>query len=142
MLAYTLGWQLSAVEYGWRWMVGLGALPAVLQFGLMIVLPESPRYLIKTGRSESARAVLRKIYGLRSSVKVDSVIRCIDLEIIEEEEAANLQARRGLSKHTQAWLEPFQSTLATLFTGGNRRALVIACLLQGSQQLCGFVGSI
>jgi len=38
------------------------------------------------------------------------------------------------------WLTRLRDAWAELFAvGGNRRALTIACMLQGLQQLCGFV---
>ena len=38
----------------WRWMVGLGAIPSLLQFFGMCFLPESPRWLSKAGRVEES----------------------------------------------------------------------------------------
>jgi MFS transporter, SP family, xylose:H+ symportor len=45
----------------WRWMFGLGAVPAVLFLIGVLWLPESPRYLMKAGQSEAAEKVLQKI---------------------------------------------------------------------------------
>ena len=50
-------------QQGWRWMFGLTALPALLFFLGMIFVPESPRWLAKTGKTERARGVLNKIGG-------------------------------------------------------------------------------
>ncbi|WP_276481459.1 sugar porter family MFS transporter [Paraflavitalea pollutisoli] len=47
----------------WRWMFGLGVAPAALFFGGLLWLPESPRWLIKKGRTDAAKAILSKIGG-------------------------------------------------------------------------------
>ena len=48
-------------EDAWRWMFGLGAIPAALFFAGVLFLPESPRWLIKAGRSDKAKQVLSLI---------------------------------------------------------------------------------
>ncbi len=45
----------------WRWMFGLGAIPSGLFFTGVLWLPESPRFLVKAGEFERAKAVLGKI---------------------------------------------------------------------------------
>lgn len=50
-------------QYGWRWMFAAGTPPAVAFFLLMFLVPESPRWLIKSGQSERARATLLKVGG-------------------------------------------------------------------------------
>jgi SP family xylose:H+ symportor-like MFS transporter len=45
----------------WRWMFGLGAIPAVLFLVGLVWLPESPRYLVKAGKLEKSQSVLNKI---------------------------------------------------------------------------------
>lgn len=47
----------------WRWMFGLGLIPSLLFFIGAMWLPESPRWLVKAGRSAEARTVLNKIGG-------------------------------------------------------------------------------
>lgn len=59
----TADW-VSAVRldvHAWRWMLGLEALPAAIYFFAMLVVPESPRWLILHGRKEEARVILEKI---------------------------------------------------------------------------------
>jgi sugar porter (SP) family MFS transporter len=51
------------VLYGWRWMFGLTAVPAVLFFIGMFAVPESPRWLTKRGKFDQARQVFAKIGG-------------------------------------------------------------------------------
>lgn len=50
-------------QFAWRWMFGLTALPALFFFFSMFVVPESPRWLSKSGRPERARRILRRIGG-------------------------------------------------------------------------------
>ena len=56
----TPEWNL---QVGWRWMFGSEVLPAILFFLLLFFVPESPRWLVKAGRKEQARAVLERIAG-------------------------------------------------------------------------------
>lgn len=120
-------------------MVGLGATPAVLQFGLLLFLPETPRWLFKNGHPGAARTVLGKVYDGSDSM-VEEVIRAMQHEILEEEATQQLTHKSSTDHERSSWLKPRLQTWTELFwNGGNRRALTIACLLQGLQQLCGFV---
>ena len=144
MAAYIVGWRLSSTVRGWRWMVGLGSVPATIQLGLMLLLPESPRWLMKAGHMNNARKVLRRVYGAGSNAMVESLLRSIDSEIREEEESMYVSCAHNLpAKDKIHWVQKFQDIWRQLFgIGGNRRAVTIACLLQGLQQLCGFVSTM
>jgi MFS transporter, SP family, arabinose:H+ symporter len=48
----------------WRWMLGVQAVPAALYFALLILVPESPRWLLSKGRDAAARAALAVVHGL------------------------------------------------------------------------------
>lgn len=121
VIAYIVGW---IVQGRWRWAVGLGAVPALLQAGLLISMPESPRWLIMKGQEEKAERILRSIGGYHATEAVLKKIR----EEAEEEGV--------LTGKKKAW----DSSIRDLFqVPGHRRALIIACMLQGLQQLCGFV---
>ncbi len=50
-------------QYAWRWMFGAAAIPALVFFILMFIVPESPRWLIKNGKDKQAQDVLEKIGG-------------------------------------------------------------------------------
>jgi len=72
---------------------------------------------------------------------VSAVLRRVEKEVLEEEDAV---VGEGEMRHKKrgwgAWLDKVQERYAQLVSiGGNRRALAIACMLQGAQQLCGFV---
>ncbi|KAL6715029.1 hypothetical protein ACLMJK_007290 [Lecanora helva] len=139
VVAYIIGYIFSMRHCGWRWMVGLGATPAFIQFGLVILLPESPRWLVKAGKSQEARKILQRVYASQEDALVEGVLRLIKIEIAEEETTSNDVSTEVSGNKAQKWLTRIQNRSAELFhVGGNRRALTIACLLQGLQQLCGF----
>ncbi|XP_014557006.1 hypothetical protein COCVIDRAFT_37531 [Bipolaris victoriae FI3] len=142
VVAYVVGWLFSQRVHGWRWMVGLGALPAAVQFVMLFFLPETPRYLVKAGRVQQARAVLGRVYKSEEggAKLVGAVLRRVEREIEEEEDAAGLRGMPESAKSGwRAKVERAQDNLSQLIViGGNRRALIIACMLQGFQQLCGF----
>ena len=140
VVAYVIGWVLSSHEHGWRLMVGLGAVPAIFQFLLVIFLPETPRWLMLAGHARTARVVLKKVYGARSDAIVEEVLGGIDAEMMKEDAASQAMYPSTPEENAWPWLTRLQRGIEELFSiGGNRRALTIACLLQGLQQLCGFV---
>lgn len=46
----------------WRLMLGLAGVPSTLQFIGMLFLPESPRWLGKTGDTDRSRGIMHRIY--------------------------------------------------------------------------------
>jgi sugar porter (SP) family MFS transporter len=49
------------IQYGWRWMFGSEAIPAILLLMLLFLVPESPRWLTKQGRTEEALRILSRV---------------------------------------------------------------------------------
>ncbi|KAJ5145419.1 hypothetical protein N7448_002811 [Penicillium atrosanguineum] len=138
VVAYIVGWLFSETSGGWRWMVGLGMAPAFLQFAFLLILPETPRWLVQAGFDSRAMNVLGQIYQDcpdRDRV-VAQVMRNIRGEIIQE--ALEMDQMNAPGTKSQ-WLHDASQRAHDLFyDGGNRRALIIAMMLQGLQQLCGF----
>lgn len=60
LVAYLVGLALDASE-GWRWMLGLGCMPALALAIGMVRMPQSPRWLVMAGDDFAARATLAKI---------------------------------------------------------------------------------
>ncbi|CAI8598003.1 unnamed protein product [Vicia faba] len=61
-LSYLINLAFSQVPGTWRWMLGIAGLPAIIQFSVMLFLPESPRWLFLKNRKEEAISVLSNIY--------------------------------------------------------------------------------
>jgi sugar porter (SP) family MFS transporter len=50
-------------QFGWRWMFTAVAVPSLVFLALALWVPESPRWLLKMGRTQKAGEVLEKIGG-------------------------------------------------------------------------------
>lgn len=100
-------------QVGWRWMFYACAVPSVIFLLLTLILPESPRWLIKAGKSEKAFPTLKKIGG----------------EEYARAEVANIQATlNDVSEKVD---------FKTLFHAKFRTVLVIGIVLAVFQQWCG-----
>lgn len=58
--AAGLAW-LVMPTLGWRWLLGLSALPGTIIYFIRRHVPESPRYLLVSGQREKAMAVLEQV---------------------------------------------------------------------------------
>ncbi|KAH9727707.1 Inositol transporter 1 [Citrus sinensis] len=63
-LSYLVNLAFTEVPGTWRWMLGVSAVPAIIQFVLMLFMPESPRWLFMKSDKEKAILVLSKIYDI------------------------------------------------------------------------------
>jgi MFS transporter, SP family, solute carrier family 2 (myo-inositol transporter), member 13 len=138
VVAYIVGWAFSSMDGGWRWMVGLGCVPAVAQIATLVLMPETPRYLAKAQKDAEARAVLRKVYhGMLEDPTdlVNDIMLGIKKELFDEEEAQD-QLRHSPDSKAAFWINPTLQSL--LLHPPHARALAITCTLQALQQACGF----
>lgn len=72
LIAYISNYALSGLFSGWRWMLGGAAIPALILFLGALVLPESPRFLVRQGREQEAGQVLSRMYaGNTDAVRVN-----------------------------------------------------------------------
>ena len=72
--------KIFATE-SWRGMLGMEALPALLFFIVLFLIPESPRWLIVKGQEIKAAIILKKIYGEKEAgVQVNNVKNIISSE--------------------------------------------------------------
>ncbi|MCE5348252.1 MAG: sugar porter family MFS transporter [Bacteroidales bacterium] len=66
----------------WRAMLGMEALPAVLFFMALFLIPESPRWLVVNRKEEKATSIMNKIYGEQEAgVQINNVKNLVASEI-------------------------------------------------------------
>src|SRR6202171_3685826 len=86
LLAYLVDYAFAQVQ-GWRWMLGLAVIPAAIFGTGMLFLPESPRWLIRGGHQEKARAMLARIRG---TPDVNEELLEIERSLAQAEESGRL----------------------------------------------------
>jgi SP family sugar:H+ symporter-like MFS transporter len=74
----------------WRWMFWMQLIPATIFLVCLLLIPESPRYLVSKGREEKAHAVMSRLFGedvarakvaeIRGSLAEDHQPRLSDLK--------------------------------------------------------------
>ncbi|KAG2118301.1 general substrate transporter [Suillus clintonianus] len=125
VVAYGIDAGFANVSGGWRWMVGLGTVPAGIQLICLAFLPESPRILIRKGNIEAAHKVLKRVYSQATAEQIDLQLQVLRASVQQSVDIAN----------STTFFERFNSMITVPV---NRRALIIGCGMQAFQQLCGF----
>jgi sugar porter (SP) family MFS transporter len=93
-LAGSNGNALRELWFGlpaWRWMLLVGVIPAVVYGILSLSIPESPQYLLRKGRRDDAREVVRDVTG---AIDIDQRIDEIE-DSLESERRARYRDLRG-----------------------------------------------
>jgi MFS transporter, SP family, arabinose:H+ symporter len=106
-----LGDETWNLQFGWRWMFASLAIPSVVFGVLLLFVPESPRWLMKSGRRDAAQRVLVRVGGQENARR----------------EMAQIHA--ALQEEEGRWSE--------LFTTGYARALIVGTLLAVFSQIGG-----
>ncbi|XP_066344977.1 probable polyol transporter 4 [Miscanthus floridulus] len=106
----------------WRVMLAAGILPSISIAFVLLVIPESPRWLVMKGQAGDARAVL---------VKVSDSEEAAEERLAEIEEAARATATASGGNGKEAWRELLRPSPVT------RRMLVTGLGVQFFQQATG-----
>ena len=83
LLAYLSNYLLGLAGFGaaeWRWKLGVAAAPAALFFLLLFFIPRSPRWLIRKGRTEDARAILLSLGEADAGGALAAMLAAVELE--------------------------------------------------------------
>ncbi|KAI6705911.1 hypothetical protein NL676_008873 [Syzygium grande] len=100
-LSYLINLAFTKAPGPWRWMLGVAVIPAVLQFILMLLLPESPRWLFRRGREEEAKAILRKIYPANEvDREIQDLKESVESEIQETGSSEKINIKKLLKTQT------------------------------------------
>jgi sugar porter (SP) family MFS transporter len=108
LLAQIVNWRIAApvpahitpealliswnVQYAWRWMFTVVALPAAVFLAAAFGIPESPRWLLARGYEQRARDILRRVTG--DAAYADAEVSAITSAL--NEEAVHTASWRGL----------------------------------------------
>ena len=61
LVSYIVDYLVSGSPNNWRWMLGIGCIPGLVLGLGMLILPESPRWLVGHGRMEEGVRTLQRI---------------------------------------------------------------------------------
>jgi sugar porter (SP) family MFS transporter len=107
----------SAASVGWRLVLGLGAVPAIIGLVMRTQMPESPRWLLRHGKYDQVRHAMQTLGVEPEKISDDDIRRAA--QVIERVEGGSKAQRR------RAW------------TPGVRRALIVVSVFFIFQQITG-----
>jgi sugar porter (SP) family MFS transporter len=110
-LSNALVGEIASDATAWRWKLGVPALPALLFLGLLLRIPDSPRWLIARGREAEARAGLELIGVPHPEIELQAI-------------------RQGIQAEAETRTSRLSWTL-------HRRPILLAIMLAGFNQLAG-----
>lgn len=76
MIAGNAGGSTNEFAMGheaWRWMFWIELFPSTTFFFALLVIPESPRFLVASGKKDKALAVLKKLMGEEAEAKLAEI---------------------------------------------------------------------
>ena len=93
LLAYVASYYLAGLGLAsWRWMFAIAAVPSLLFMGTLLLVPESPRWLLGRGREAEALGTLTRLNGPAAAATEAAEIQAA--LAAEQGEAARLRQPR------------------------------------------------
>ncbi|KAJ5105075.1 hypothetical protein NUU61_002422 [Penicillium alfredii] len=123
LISYGIGAAFASVSNGWRYMAGLGAVPAIVLCFLLPFCPESPRQLVYHNKQDEAARVIAKIFPEGTPEQVQQKVQHIAIHIDQTR-----------SSERSLWWQIKQLYVVP----SNFRAQFAACGLMAVSQLGGF----
>ncbi|WP_218598493.1 MFS transporter [Polaribacter sp. NJDZ03] len=109
--------DLNLAETGWRWMLGIEIIPAIIWFLLLFIIPKSPAWLVYKNRIDEAKKSLAKVYPENEvNEQIQQMVESVD----------SVEGNRSTV-----------SQLKEIFSSKTRIVLIIAFTLAVVQQFTG-----
>ena len=133
LAAYLVNWQIARFgPNSWRWMLAVAAIPSLAFLFGLVLIPESPRWLVTRGRHNEGERVLSRIFGEQAAKEqVEAIARAAadedgswhevlspNMRKVLQWECCSLFSRR-LQESTRCFTTA-QSSLASIFPDGRR----------------------
>jgi sugar porter (SP) family MFS transporter len=115
-MSYCVNYIFANTNGSWRWMFAIGVIPALLLGLGMLLLPESPRWLVKQKQIERARETLQYLRGSKN----------VEHEIIDIQNSLQIKSA-GFKQVFAKWLRPV--LLVGLFLGFLQQAVGINTII-------------
>lgn len=106
---------------GWRWMFASEIIPASLFFIFLLLVPETPRYLVMRGKQEKALRILGRLVGKEEAGR--------EIEAIQESFKVKAPSMKPYFLFMGAWVILFLVLYGVLVAVGNTSALEIALIV-------------
>lgn len=126
LLAYFVNYVFDGLgTNNWRWMFASQAAPSLLFWLMLLLVPETPRWLIKAGRKKEASIILQKVAGSISDIE----------KSFQQQRSPSTGEPVPTSR--EGWGEAQPVSLLQLFSKLYRPVLFIGILIAVFQQVTG-----
>ncbi|AET38059.1 Cin10p Ecym_2317 [Eremothecium cymbalariae DBVPG len=164
VIAYLISVYFMSKDVAWRYLFGIGVVPAMILLLFLAFIPESPKWLVMKARINDAEVTIRKLYPHASThqvqVKVKKLVHGLAKLRSSEDETEPLIERRGsrrscIPKQYSGASVNYPTDANTMNTrpfseesshgrkrqhdmeARTKRALTMACILMFLQQILG-----